>query len=557
MLDTTPALWPMALSIGAPTAVILSLITLRIYRRSVMRRMAGASGKPSTIADDASLPAEREAAIEFEVLDPTNQSFAGSPGDREYRALMRRTWAAATVYVVAGALFTLIDTLVGQAVFPELGGLDPSGWMAGSGWLLALVFGLVAAATRAEAARIAAIYCVLTLASVTALSATQPNVYFADILADWLVEMLGTLILILAFLNRFVRAVGPLLLPLTILSVAGALQAFVAVSSILFSVDIESIESWTISQIVVVSVFTRLGANGYAIVVHLAGAIVSFSLGWIFLRWLGRQYERRRFSAETLTIDAIFLSLTWMHLAVFETANWPTKFVPLAAFAAYMIASRTGFRIARRSVAPPEPTRTLLLLRVFSLGARSEKLFDALSKRWLRIGAIRMISGPDLAKRAVQPHEFLAFLSGRLSDRFVRDDKDLERRVARLDPNPDPDGRYRITEFYCRTDNWRGTVARLALENDVIVMDLRGFSSVNDGCRYELSMLVRTDSLSRATLIVDATTDMTYLEQVLRDAVGASAGLSPSGDSVVPAARLFKLEKISPLTLSVLIKSLL
>ena len=307
MLDTTPALWPMALSIGAPTAVILSLITLRIYRRSVMRRMAGASGKPTTIADDASLPAEREAAIEFEVLDPTNQSFAGSPGDREYRALMRRTWAAATVYVVAGALFTLIDTLVGQAVFPELGGLDPSGWMAGSGWLLALVFGLVAAATRAEAARIAAIYCVLTLASVTALSATQPNVYFADLLADWLVEMLGTLILILAFLNRFVRAVGPLLLPLTILSVAGALQAFVAVSSILFSVDIESIESWTISQIVVVSVFTRLGANGYAIVVHLAGAIVSFSLGWIFLRWLGRQYERRRFSAETLTIDAIFL----------------------------------------------------------------------------------------------------------------------------------------------------------------------------------------------------------------------------------------------------------
>lgn len=557
MLDATPALWSMALSIGAPAAVILSLVTLRIYRRSVMRGMAVASGKPTTIADEASFPAEREAAIEFGVLDPTNQSVADSPGDREYRALMRRTWAAAAVYVLAGALFTLIDTLVGRAVFPELGGLDPSGWMAGSGWLLALVLGLVAAATRAEAARTAAIYCVLTVASVTALSATHPNAYFADLLGAWLVEMLGTLILILAFLNRFVRAVGPLLLPLTILSVTGAFQAYFSISTILLSVNIESVESWTISQIVVVSVFTRLGANGYAIVVHLAGAIVSFSMGWIFLRWLGRQYERRRFSAETLTIDAIFLSLTWMHLAVFETEPWPTNFVPLAAFAAYMIATRTGFRVARRFVAPPEPTRTLLLLRVFSLGPRSEKLFDALSKRWLRIGAIRMISGPDLAKRAVQPHEFLAFLSGCLSDRFIRDDKDLERRVARLDLDPDPDGRYRVNEFYCRTDNWRGTVARLARQNDVIVMDLRGFSSINDGCRYELSMLVRTDSLSRATLIFDETTDMTYLEQTLRDAVGASASVSPSGDFVVPVARLFKLEKVSPKTLSVLIKSLL
>ena len=58
---------------------------------------------------------------------------------------------------------------------------------------------------------------------------------------------------------------------------------------------------------------------------------------------------------------------------------------------------------------------TLLLLRVFALGHRSERLFDALSKRWLRAGSISMIAGPDLVTSTVEPHEFLDFINVRTS----------------------------------------------------------------------------------------------------------------------------------------------
>ena len=94
----------------------------------------------------------------------------------------------------------------------------------------------------------------------------------------------------------------------------------------------------------------------------------------------------------------------------------------------------TGTRVRAQA---PEPG--LLLLRVFALGARSERLFDAFGKRWLRIGNIDMIAGPDLATTAVEPHEFLDFVGGRLSRAFVHDEADLARRHAARALGPDPD----------------------------------------------------------------------------------------------------------------------
>jgi len=101
---------------------------------------------------------------------------------------------------------------------------------------------------------------------------------------------------------------------------------------------------------------------------------------------------------------------------VFEGATWILS--GLAAFAAYKAAVMLGFC----AIAPAaDSTRavSLLLLRVFSLGKRSEELFDAVTRHWRYLGHVQLITGPDLATATVEPHEFLAFLSGKLDLQFI------------------------------------------------------------------------------------------------------------------------------------------
>jgi hypothetical protein len=192
-------------------------------------------------------------------------------------------------------------------------------------------------------------------------------------------------------------------------------------------------------------------------------------------------------------------------------------FTGIAAFAAYKLVCGIGFAASGVAHAA-ERERTLLLLRVFSLGAKSERLFDALSKRWLRAGSISMIAGPDLVTATVEPHEFLEFMGGALSRRFVRGGEDLERRLAEAYRGPDPDGRYRVNAFFCHADTWQQTVVRLAAGADVVLMDLRGFSPANQGCLFELRHLVDSVDLRRVVFVFDERTDRAFLAQALDEA---------------------------------------
>ena len=101
-----------------------------------------------------------------------------------------------------------------------------------------------------------------------------------------------------------------------------------------------------------------------------------------------------------------------------------------------------------------------------------------------------MIAGPDLVESTVEPHEFLEFLGGRLSRNFVRSDADLQRRLEAQQRGPDPDGRYRVNEFFCYADTWRHVMRALAAGSDAILMDLRSFAPANQGCLYELEQLL-------------------------------------------------------------------
>ena len=176
---------------------------------------------------------------------------------------------------------------------------------------------------------------------------------------------------------------------------------------------------------------------------------------------------------------------------------------------------------------------------MFALGSRSERLFDGLKKRWLRTGSIGMIAGPDLVTSTVEPHEFLDFVGGRLSRRFIESEADMRQRLDRRDLRPDPDGRYRVNEFFCRQDTWQMTMRRLAADSDVVLMDLRSFSPGNQGCLWELQQLLNGTPLERVLFVVDETTDQTFLEDQLQALWGQVPADSPNRGHQPPVVRLF------------------
>jgi hypothetical protein len=121
----------------------------------------------------------------------------------------------------------------------------------------------------------------------------------------------------------------------------------------------------------------------------------------------------------------------------------------------------------------------------------------------------------------------------------VTGEADLANRMLSFDRKPDPDGRYRVNQFFCRPDTWQMTLRRLVQESSVVLMDLRSFSPRNQGCVYELEQLFRLADLQRVVFIVDATTDRQFLDDTLQRSWQEVPADSPNCAVAEPGVRLF------------------
>jgi hypothetical protein len=243
-------------------------------------------------------------------------------------------------------------------------------------------------------------------------------------------------------------------------------------------------------------------------------------LAWWRLKTLARRYEAKRFS------DAQLLAGTWWLLIVAAEAverisvhAGVRPLLTVLAVAALSVAMfppllAVALRWAQRDIERPLP-RTLLLLRVFGDTVRTEALFDRIASRWRWFGPLTMIAAPDVVARTVDPGDFLRFASGDIGASFVNTQHELEQRLATLDRAPDPDGRYRVTEFCCRDSSWQATVVQLIERADAVVMDLRGFSAKRMGCEFELRELAVRLRGEQVVLVVDASTDRVLLDATL------------------------------------------
>jgi hypothetical protein len=100
------------------------------------------------------------------------------------------------------------------------------------------------------------------------------------------------------------------------------------------------------------------------------------------------------------------------------------------------------------------------------------------------------------------------------------------------------------------------TVRRLMRETSAVLMDLRGFSTQNQGCVYELGQILNSIDLRQALFVVDSTTNHEFLGEVLQQLWTVLSHDSPNYSSIEPSVRLFFIRIQSGRELSSLLRAL-
>jgi FHA domain len=98
---------------------------------------------------------------------------------------------------------------------------------------------------------------------------------------------------------------------------------------------------------------------------------------------------------------------------------------------------------------------------------------------------------------------------------------------------------------------------RLAATSDAVLMDLRSFSPASQGCIFELGRLLDGMDLGRVAFLIDATTDLDFLETTLQRLWQNLSADSPNQAVTKPRAQLFPIVTESETELGGLLRLLM
>lgn len=515
----------LAIFLGAiPLAIALTIATLFLYRWAVGRAMRSAAREAAPVPEP--LPASPPARpLEIAVVSQSAPLMATPPGlDASIQSMRRLSMA----YVLAGVVHATLAT----AILFWLNGLDfrlfrtLTVWTVFA-WPVVAVLMMTATATRRQQALLVGAYFALLLVLEVIAEAFhlryQPG--FGELFLLWAIIMGPPTAVIALLANRAWRSVGLTALFVSIVLMGAAQLGFMLIGCAFLTTGNAGL----------------FASRNYLL---LAIILACGALAWLLLRRTARRYQAKQTSDQMVTLDSWWLLVTTLQILFQMGHSGIASLVFLLAFAGYKVA--LSFRLRRCGlVAQPGKPKSLLLLRVFGHAARARTLADQVGQTWRHAGPINMIGGTDLATALLEPDELMAFWSGRLRQGFVVSPADLETRLLHLDEKRDPDGRYRINEFFCHDNTWRATVHALAQRSAGVLMDLRGFGKENRGCEFELAMLLGEVPLARVVLLVDRTTRTDDLRILLNTVWDTLPAASPNRAVAEPVLHLFHVEDSS------------
>ena len=482
------------LLLALPIAVVLTWLTVVLYRRRVARVMRQVSAGDTRAAEPAphARATSPAVALRIECVNDNPQP-RPSPLERRSTHGVRR---AGFAYAVAGLAHALVATVL-TFVF---GNIELTPMRVFAVWLLyawpvipTLLLTSVSDARAKWAWMIG--YFSVVFAFDLSLSALGLREAGGDSLAlVWLIWMGPPSLLLWVLSNRAWRSVGLLAYFVAIALVAAWLLSTQGLGCLALALN--DVGLWVNYRWIVLAtlITTMLG------------------VAWWLLRRIAARYRDKRLSDQSLTLDSWWLVVTLVDTVIQLDS---TQGASASFLLAYLVYKWLSGRLQCPAATETRPA-SLLLLRVFGHRRRSRRLLDQLSQRWRYLGPISLIGAPDLAATNLEPDELIQFWGLRLRGLFVASDADLRDRLERFDARPDPDGRYRINEFFCYDNTWRATVRALARRSDAVLMDLRGFGKNNLGCEFELGLLLTEVPLAKVMLLTDETTQTEQLTELLQ-----------------------------------------
>lgn len=529
-------------SLAAP--VVLGVKWL--YRTSVQHWMNVPGGTArAPLAPPRAAPTHAPPKLQFELHDPDAPRGDGDcPLNRRAaeasRAVTRVYVAAAAAYAVA---MTPLAVYVGFDIRSTMSDLSAVGTpllylsaFVALMWLPVLTYMVTAVARRRRKLTVAAAYWLLLSSPTIFLPQAEAEKASLTFFFTWVLLMSAPTSTM--FVLRF-SGVGGLALGMILSLAASALALAFKFFAVVFNITKDSPPAVGREAVASPGIEAGLTAFGLLLAGPLAAAVAAAALLW----WMSHRYARKRTSEQILLMDIFWLVTTFIISLVSHLlgAGWYTWLGPLS-FVLYELVLWAGLGRLERVRGGGRELR-LLLLRVFGAKRRSEWLLKRLGHYWRYSGSIQLIAAPDLAGVNLELDELLDYMRGRLKRRFIKDARDCARRVESLDVLPDPDGRYRVNEFFSHADVWQETVAALTRRSDAVLMDLRGFRRNNRGCVYELHHMVNSVPVNRLIITVNDGTDHVFLRQTFEEAWAGMGEHSPNRDVHAPVLRLLNIRR--------------
>ena len=572
-MDQLPGAILSALILGVLLSLPLSLLLQRLYSRQVLASMrASTSGtlldQPRRVIPTEPAPLRQPGPLHL-VMTEAEQVRA-----TDESVLLRRAqtgpWKGLIPYALAGVAYALMASMAllwsdDLQLLPQRMLLLTLIWS----WPIAITAATTVAPGWAQRTGLLLGYFGLLL-----LLSPASN---SETVTAWALSVGIPTLALAPFLAHRLRAMGPLVLMVTLPAGIGLMLGFqipgtvdkqgTALSSPVLTAGLLLAVSAVLAGLALrrdflplgLAAITLIGLEGILIVGGLgvgSGAFLSplfqnvalmMTLGVVAATWLatlaaralGNSYRAQTVSDQMVAADAQWLIFSYSLFLQLLVSDHPVAAVPLtlAAFVIFRTTLWFTCRPVARAAWEREEAR-LLLLRVFGDSGRSERLMRGIGRSWRHIGSIQLIAGPDLALANLEPHEFIDFVSGRLSRAFISDGTDLRDRMDQAQGRPDPDGRFRVNEFFCHDDTWRATLQALARSSDAVLMDLRGFSRDRSGCIYELGQLLELVPLRHITLLVDRTTDHALLASTLHSSWLTIDATSPNLSDQSPRVQI-------------------
>lgn len=524
----------LSMAVALPIAWVVSNTIRALYGRQLGALMKARAPKtaaavPSTLPASAGPPCADGTHAAIIVDAGADSEAAAGAGEALIRTIETRAAAAIRGYTLAGLAFavtaaTFVSLVSDGAVYPYRLLLLTTVFA----WPITLTAAIIDDRFDLRRQR----QYLAVAAAVAALSIVMPTVSIVSALlvmaVTFTLYVLPPGVIAVFVLRRKTRALGP-----TVFTFMGLLFAGLLVGVVLGGVYLGGFEA---DSAVVQRSFVWIMVGLGLIVAGVAAS--GAAIGSRYLPLVARRYVEKRTNNRMESIH-----LTWTLVALWTAVHMA---IDIGILALVFLVPLGIFRLVSRLAAPvpgPEtPAARMLFLRVFGDPQRTDRLLAWLYGRWRHIGPVQMISASDSITANLEPNRVRHFMSGDLASLFPSTVEEIDQRVAAMDFEPDPDGRYRVNEISCHADIWRHAFSELLGVTDVVLMDLRGFTPRRAGCIFELTRLLHHVPVASVVLLSDETTDQPFLNSTIQAAWASRPAISPNCGFGAATVRVVALE---------------